>query len=358
MGCVKSMLKFWLFFLLTILLVGCHPQVKPPVQIPLQITDGQYDSEFPSKPTSPYLDKIVKSVKMVSILTFYKAYQFNLSDSITLTQIKDGSYRSKIVQETIYEQPAAGTATAILQSGKEILFLTCAHVVSSKDTSIIYYASEQDSKRKSKYIYSFAKKMRQISSIISIPRASQPVIVAEDAKTDLALISVTLVEQPHLPVPVFSFPFGKAAQLHWGTFVYLIGYPKGKLLLTPTVVSAPNRDRQHDFLLNATLARGISGGIVLALKDGVPNFELVGITNALNAQVQYYLKPEFKARDTFVDRSMPYTGKIFLGQRLSENSNIVFAISAETIVRFIRDHRQQIEDAGFKVPAHFPAQAK
>lgn len=350
--------RYWISILMAALLIGCHPQVKPMVQIPSQIIDGQYDSEFPSKPTSPYLDKIVQSVKMVSILTFYKAYEFNLRDSITIDQIKDGTYKFKVTQETIYEKPSAGTATAILQSGKEILFLTCAHIVSNKDTSIIYYASEHDPSRKSKYIYSYAKKMRQISNIISIPRSSQPRIIAEDAKADLALISITLVELPHLPIPIFSFPFGKAAQLHWGTFVYLIGYPKGKLLLTPSVVSAPNRDRQHDFLLNAMLARGVSGGIVLAIRDGVPNFELVGMANALNAQVQYYLKPEFKAKETFVDKSKPYKGKIYLGQRLTENSNIVFAISAETMVRFIRKHLSQIEEAGFNMPGHFPFQAK
>ncbi len=349
------MQKYPLIFLFAALLIaGCHPQIKSPARVSPHFADGQYDSEFPSSPTSPYLDKIIKSVKMVSILTFYKAYEFNLKDSVTIDRIKNGSYKSKVIQETIYEQPSAGTATAILQSGKEILFLTCAHVVMRKDTSIMYYASGYDPQKPSEYIYSFAKKMRQISSIISIPRASQPKVIAYDKEKDLALISVTLTERPHLPFPVFKYPIGKASQLHWGTFVYLIGYPNGKLLISSSVVSAPNRDDQHNFLINATVERGISGGIVLALRDGAPNFELVGLANALNAQIQYYLKPEFKARETYIDMEHPYSGKIYLGQRLSGGSNIVFSISAESISKFIRKNLSKIEEEGFRYPPGFP----
>ncbi len=260
--------------------------------------------------------------------------------------------------QSIYERPAAGTATAILQSDKEILFLTCAHVVMQKDTAIVYYASEKDSRTKSKFIYSFAQKMRQISSLISVPRASQPKLIAADEEKDLALISITLAERPRTPFPVLTFPFGQAKQLHWGTFVYLIGYPKGKLLLTSSVVSAPNRDEQHDFLMNAMVSRGVSGGIILALRDGVPNFELVGIANALNAQIQYYLKPEFKEKNTFVDMEQPYQGKIFLGRRIADDSNIAFAISAESVVRFIRKNMAKIKAEGFNVPADFPLQVK
>ncbi len=352
------MIKFLTPILILFLLASCYMPQKQPVHTTLPARgDGQYDSEFPSAPTSPYLDRIVKSVKMISILTFYKGYEFLLKDSITWDQIRDGSFKQKAFRQSIYERPAAGTATAILQSDKDLLFLTCAHVVLHKDTSVIYYASKDNPKRSSKYIYSVSIKMREISTLISTPRASQPKIIAADKDKDLALVSVTLVKRPILPMPVFHFPFGRSAQLHWGTFVYLIGYPKGKLLITPTVVSSPNRDSNHGFLLNATLARGISGGIVLALRDGPPHFELVGIANALNAQVQYYLKPEFKAKDTFVDMEQPYRGRIYLGQRLTGNANIVFSIAAETVVDFIRKNIPKIKAEGFKVPSDFPRQA-
>ena len=351
------MLKISVSVLIAFVLTACYmPQKAPKKTNPLPRGDGQYDSEFPSAPTSPYLDKIVQSVKMISILTFYKGYEFLLKDSITMAQVRDGSFRHKAYRQSIYERPAAGTATAILQSDKDLLFLTCAHVVLHKDTSIIYYASKNNSKRSSKYIYSVSLKMREISTLISTPRASQPKLIAADKDKDLALISVTLVKRPVLPLPVFKFPFGKSSELHWGTFVYLIGYPNGKLLITPTVVSNPNRDSSHDFLLNAMLARGISGGLVLALRDGPPHFELVGIANALNAQVQYYLKPEFKEKDTFVDMEQPYKGRIYLGQRLTSNANIVFSISAESIVDFIRRNIPKIKDEGFRVPSHFPLQ--
>lgn len=348
------MSKLFLILLIALFISACnHKMQAPPVSI-FPEKDGKYDSEFPIRPTSPYLEKIIHSVKMVSMLTFYKAYEFALKDSVTEADIKAGTFEKKALNEYIYEKPAAGTITAIYQSGKKILFLTCNHIVTKEDTVLTYYATKQSEKKPSKYIYAFSKKIRQITNLISIPRSSKPKIIATDRENDLALVMVTLLEQPKFPFPVFSYPFGKASQLNWGTFVYLIGYPKGKLLLTSSVVSAPNRDTKHNFLINAPLTRGISGGIILALRDGPPHFELVGMTNALNAHIQYYIKPEPLGKDIFVDTDHPYEGKIYIGKRIVRGSDIIFSISAETIVKFLKKNLDLLRKEGFRFPNQFP----
>ncbi len=352
------MIKRSLVFLIAMLIFSCNPIIKSPNINTLPHKDGKYDSEFPILPTAPYLQQIIQSVKMVSILTFYRAYEFALKDSITLNDIHSGTFKSKAIRAYIYEQPAAGTVTAIHQTDKKILFLTCNHIVSQEDTIITYYASKKNPDRSSKYIYSFSRKIRQITNLISLPKSSEPKILATNKKNDLALLSITLHKRPKFPFPVFPFSFGRASQLQWGTFIYLIGFPKGKLLLTSSVVSEPNRDKKHNFLINATLARGISGGIIIALRDGPPHFELVGMANALSAHIQYYLKPETHEKNTFMDLFNPYKGKIFIGRRMAEDSNIVFAISAETIIKFIKENLPLLKKEGFFFSKGFPQQVK
>ena len=45
------------------------------------------------------------------------------------------------------------------------------------------------------------------------------------------------------------------------------------------------------FLVDAVFNRGYSGGIVLAIRDGVPNFELVGLVKSVPAEYEYVMKP-------------------------------------------------------------------
>ena len=44
-----------------------------------RVKDGEYDSEFPSKPVSKHLTDISKSVHLISILVFYQSYRDQLS---------------------------------------------------------------------------------------------------------------------------------------------------------------------------------------------------------------------------------------------------------------------------------------
>ncbi|MCK7529466.1 MAG: hypothetical protein MZV64_73895 [Ignavibacteriales bacterium] len=48
-------------------------------------------------------------------------------------------------------------------------------------------------------------------------------------------------------------------------------------MVTKAIVSNPSRDESGSFLVDAVVNNGMSGGLVLAIKDGVPNFEMVGM---------------------------------------------------------------------------------
>ena len=69
------------------------------------------------------------------------------------------------------------------------------------------------------------------------------------------------------------------------------GYPSGHKMVTKAIVSSPNKDRKGSFLLDAVLTPGFSGGIALAVRDGVPNFELVGLVQLVSGRTTYALGP-------------------------------------------------------------------
>ncbi len=345
----------WFYATLTLILIiwGCSHQKplsqQPPVQ--LFVKDGQYDSEFPQKPASPYLDRLAQSVKLISSMVFYKAYQFNFKDYVTKDQIHDPNLLNRSTVQYIYQRPSSGTATLISQKGRELIFLTCSHIVKHPDTVFTYYSRQEKPREMSPFIHSVSFKIKQTYNIIGLPKAHQPILLAHQEETDLALIGVKLLQIPQKSLPVLEVPFGRAAELHWGTFIYLLAYPQGKLMLSHSVVSQPNRDQSHNFLFNSSLTRGISGGIVLAIRDGIPNFEIVGIASALGAQTQFYLRPDLNKALWMFDTNLPYKGDIFIDQQVGNNSGIVFAVSAENIIAFLKKNRQNIESKGFQFPS-------
>jgi hypothetical protein len=148
-------------------------------------------------------------------------------------------------------------------------------------------------------------------------------------------------------IPLLKFPVGKAKQLNWGTFVYLIGYPRAKKMISTAIVSSPNYDREYSFLIDASLQRGMSGGIVLALRDGAPNFEIVGMTNAVSAETRYFLQPERKFESSEWDVNRPYTGEIYATAHKSIFYGITYAISLEKIQRFIKENKEILRSKGY-----------
>jgi len=348
-------MKLFLILSLVVSIMSCASQKSgvSPAKIELPIRDGKYDSEFPVKPSAPYLDRMARAVKLISTMTFYKAYQFGFEEQLRDDDLKNPQILSRAQTTYIFQRPSSGTATLISQNDRELIFLTCNHIVNHQDTIITYYAKKDQPREPSEIIHSISFKIKETMNILGIPSAGQPVLLASDEKTDLALVGVKLHRMPANPLLVLNIKFGKAAELQWGAFIYLLSYPQGKLMLSHSVVSQPNRDDKHNFLFNSSLTRGISGGIVIALRDGVPNFEVVGIVSALGAQTQYFLRPDINMASWMFDSNQPYKGDIFIDQQIGNNSGIVFAISSENIIDFIKQNKEKIEAQGFRFPSFF-----
>jgi len=258
------------------------------------LMDGKYDSEFPYRGCSGQLEQISESVRMISCIAYYKSWVFPLAAKVRLQNIHDPFLKEKAEKEVYLNQTASGSATVIYCKNQRIALLTCAHVVYFGDTLITYYQGEDN--KQTEYIQSIAVKGRQTNYVAAISGVHNLEILCMDKENDIALIG-QILESAVVPlVSVFNYPIGKAKELEWGAFVYLFGYPAGYRVVTKAIVSNPNRDKYGSFLTDAVFNRGFSGGIVLAIRDGVPNFELVGMMKLVPGYQHYYLTPAKRRR--------------------------------------------------------------
>ncbi|HID39425.1 MAG TPA: serine protease [Calditrichaeota bacterium] len=312
--------------------------------------DGEYDSEFPSTPITEAVRKAAQSVILLNSLFFYQGYEFDFKDRVTTADIRSNKFPGRTGQPIIYEQPSAGTATLIYNQDGKMAFLTCSHTVNAKDTLLNFYKIGEKNSEFLSAIFILVKK--QIN-LVTIPGNDPVEILAADDKKDIALIGKKVSQKQAKAYSVFPYKLGYAGELDWAKLVYVIGYPYGKKMVTQALVSSPNYDWDHSFLIDATLYRGVSGAVVMAIRDGAPNFELVGIARALSAETLYYIGPE----DIYKKRRVPvrqeYSGKLYIEPHLKVAYGLTFTVSAEAIREFFSKNRANLEAKGYYFPGRY-----
>jgi len=330
---------FFLPFMFIIILTSCSKRIYR-VAYPT-LSDGRYDSEFPYKNCSKELQEISEAVTKVFCNTYYKNYYFSPHRKIV----------SKDINKKLLETPngitdikstVSGTATVIYFQADRIAMLTCSHVVSKPDTIINYVTFEDNPS--AKFVQTVSVKQKQEILVYGMPEDGVFEVLLLDNENDIAILSKELKSSTVAKIPVLKYPFGTAKELEWGSFVYLIGYPMGYKVITKGIVSQPDRDKRGAFLIDALFNRGLSGGILLAVRDGVPNFEVVGITTSAAAETETVLVPE---RNKSYDETVPYEGKIYVDNKKSINYGITKAISAEAILSLIQENKDFLLKKGY-----------
>lgn len=336
-------MKQILFIFAALILTYCTRTVY--ISEKTNLRDGQYDSEFPSQPTSEYLEDINRSVKMVNTMSSYRGYEFSLKNGPLRSQIGNPKIADKAVKEKYLNSPASGTATIIYHSPERIALLTCNHVISSPDTIVTYFLDEDG--KQTPFIESVYYKVRQSITVTGIPEVNDFEVIASDPNKDLAVIGKKYSQKHVLNLSVFTYPVGKAEDLHMGTFVYLFGFPRGERMVGTSIVSRSNKDRDHGFVLNAPMHKGISGGLVMAIRDGVPNFEWVGMVFAVAGERIEYLVPEKESDLPSVDIQRIYTGDVYLNSTRSIVYGITYAVSIESIREFLELNTGVFSEKGY-----------
>jgi hypothetical protein len=330
---------------LAFVVAGCSQSVLREVYPTL--SDGHYDSEFPYRGCSKQLEEISESVNMLSCIAYYRTYFFLPEEHITREMVTSDLLKSRERSSVYVNSTASGTLTTLQYEDHQIIGLTCAHVVDFEDTVFSFHIGVD--RRPTPYLKTIAVKEKQSNYTAVFPEGGDLDILAMDKQNDIALLGKRLEVDPGVPPPVFQYPFGKAKELEWGTFVYLFGYPSGYKMATKGIVSSPNKDKRGTFMIDAMFSRGFSGGIVLAVRDGVPNFELVGMVKLVSAHSSLVLTPEKDGSDLSFDPAVPYTGEIYVERRTEVESGITMAVPIEAVREFLHSRANAIRSKGYKL---------
>jgi len=306
------------------------------------LQDGKYDSEFPYKGASDELRTISNTVHRINSTAFYKSYLFDLSTALTRNKIKTTNLSEITISEGYADQSRSGTGTSIYFNEGKIAILTCAHVVNDPDTIISFFADEEGNL--TEFIEAIFIKERQNIYAAGFPEGSEFELLAFDTKTDIAVIGKDYKSLSNLKFPVFNYPLGTAKELDWGSFVYVFGYPINYQMVTKAIVSNPNRDEHGSFLVDAVINNGMSGGMVLAIRDGVPNFEMVGIIQWVPEEEDNVLVPKKLQNNETYNPIVPYEGEEYVKRVSAIRYGIARVISVETIKKFFNENKEMLYD--------------
>jgi len=332
-------------FLLSILLFtgwSCSRRSLPPAS-EAGLTDGKYDTGPPTRGSSAALDRISQSIYRLNIITFYESYTFDRSTHMTLEKFKKGNAGVYAASHTVSNRSVLGTASVVYVDNDKAALLTCAHVVNFQDTVITYFPDS------SGIIRNAAIKLKQKNYVVGLNNPNVE-LLATDNQHDIALLKATVGQKDD--VRVMPFPVGRSSELDWGTFVYVMGFPKGHKMVESGIVSKSKKNKRGFFLTNAIFNQGISGGPVFAVRGGYSHFEWVGMASSSSVSDIFYLEPNINKADAY-SKSEPYKGELLINNKKMINYGVTFSVPMEEIIRFVRSIEPRLERQGFATQKFF-----
>jgi len=311
------------------------------------LQDGKYDSEFPYKSTSDELNKISETIQRVNTTAFYKIYLFDEKDNFLLNDLKNKKLTDVAAKEALADNSSSGTAVTVYSENGNVALLTCAHTITFPDTIIAY--KYDDLGFETDYLESISIKEKQVIYVAGFPEGSQVEVLAIDNHSDIALIGKKYGAQKRIFFPSFNYPLGKAKEVEWGTFVYLVGYPINFKIITKAIVSSPRRDNEGSFLVDAVINPGFSGGLVMAIRDGVPNFELIGMVQWVPEEEESLIYPENLKTKSSYNPIVPYEGNLYVRKHSSIRYGIAKIIPVESVMTFLNQNKLYLNEKGFYI---------
>lgn len=310
-----------------------------------QVNDKKYDSEFPYRNGSPQLREISETIYRINSIAFYHAYIFPDDRKIKVKDIDDEVIKRLSIKNTYMDKTSSGTGTVIYSSNGTVGMLTCAHVVDFPDTIVSYFANEKGVYTDN--VQSIAFKTRQVIYAAGFPEGSEVKEILSDKSVDVAILGNNFGPRYERYFHLFSYPFGHANELDWGNFVYFLSFPLNYKMLSRAIVSNPNCDKYNSFFIDGAVNRGSSGGIVLALRDGIPNFELVGIINWVPEDNVNTLQPAPLEDPYKYNPLVPYKGDNYVKEEKFLKYGMAKVISIESIVDFLKRNKNIFIDKGY-----------
>jgi hypothetical protein len=300
-----------------------------------------YQTGFPIHDTSAEIERILRSVKRLQVTGHYSTFRFAREDAITAGDLRLRETYDRAIEQFRFDHTKTGTATIISRAGNSFTLITNEHVTRFPDTLVVYYADDPmpAARGQPRLVESVSIRVNQQNLVIGLPEPELFRVVARDSVNDIATLIIDVPGAAADLVPVLRVPMGDPSRLVWGSFVYVIGYPRGFRMVTRGIVSDPNRTRDNGFLVDGLFNRGISGGLILAVRGDTGRLEWVGMAHAASAQVEYLLMPERRELEDY-GMLVPYDGNLFIDRVSRIDYGITFSVPMTSIQRFLNPSRR------------------
>ncbi len=285
-------------------------------------------------------EELERSVVKITCSAFYENYYYNPP-----ADFKDAtvSQQSLLAIKRYTTNSVAGTGLLLSQSANRILVLTCYHLFDFADTIKTFYI-DQD-KKTTRYLQSLAKKFGQTIYVTHKNGAiSQARIISKDEGNDVALIETEAISNLLSETP-FQGSFRRKANLKLGQEVYLMGFPKGYLMVTRGLAS-PTKTKDK-FLIDAAFNRGFSGGIIVAFDDRTGEYYYAGMANATAYDSEMTLSPADSVQNFENYRFAPYKDDVYLKELKMINYGVTFGITGDMIVNFLNKEADKLRQMGY-----------
>jgi hypothetical protein len=116
-------------------------------------------------------------------------------------------------------------------------------------------------------------------------------------------------------------------------------------MLTKGIVGR-SQGYKDNFLADVSFNEGFSGGIELAVRDGVPDFELVRIGRSFSSSAEYVIRPEKENYEFTYNPSIHYNVEFCVHQKKEINFGITWIISIDQIRKFYFENQDEIKSLG------------
>ena len=317
-------------------LVSCSGSQAPlTTQSNSDTSEEGYTTAFPSRNISSSLQEIQKSIVRIISTSYYDTYTFN-RPIVKMADIKSNKLGDISSQQFSSEESTAGTSIILnIKANGDALLLSSAHAVTSPDTLVSYFPKEQAVENT--FIKSISIKRRQSNLIFSPNNLSSFRVIADRQVSDLALLSAKLkseLQNQHRARPI---GLGKTEHIQLGSFLYILGFPKGFPMITRGLASTRGLRPHRFFITDALFNPGISGGLVIASKDNFNSFEWVGVARSATADKETVLVPHPDREDFSRGTLEPYGDAIFVDRKNRISYGITQAVPIDEVRSFIKE---------------------
>lgn len=328
---------------------GCAATL-PPAQRGGQ---AHYQTSYPTHDTSGELEGFLRSVKRIAMTGEYVTYLFPDDVELSEGQLSDPAVLARAVDTLPSLHTRTGSAVILSSAEGRLTLLTSHHVVDFPERRIQYRLRESPNARPVTEIAGVSLRLQATGQLLDHRDLGPFRVLARDEMQDLALLGADL--RPWSEVagfPPLAVPRGDSRRLSWGSFVYLLGYPRGYAMVTPAIVSDPDRDLQGGFLADALWNEGISGGPILAIRGESGAFEWVGIARSGVAARELRVEPP-GVESYFIEDPelvMLYQGPLVVQQLARIQYGLTIPVAMNVIREFLARNREVVRGQGYPVP--------